>query len=206
MNTQLIRRAARFVLLFSMGFDAAPAYRAQGVHDARIAGRQILNPAPPPAPRITGAALFGVVSATGEKPIKFSATGLPAGVRIDPASGWIAGRAPRKAGDVLVTLAVRKAKGSSRRKLTLRVGETIALTPPMGWNSWYVHSEGVSERAVRETAAAMQEKGLADHGWTYLNIDDCWMTAKASGKSGPKTWPTAARPSPCSTSPARTRC
>jgi alpha-galactosidase len=69
----------------------------------------------------------------------------------------------------------RNAKGSSRRRLTLRVGETIALTPPMGWNSWYAHSEGVSEQAIRETAAAMEEKGLTDHGWAYLNIDDCWM-------------------------------
>lgn len=61
---------------------------------------------------------------------------------------------------------------------TLRVGDTICLTPPMGWNSWYVQSEGVSDQAIRETAIAMEEKGLAAHGWTYLNIDDCWMGLK----------------------------
>jgi alpha-galactosidase len=52
----------------------------------------------------------------------------------------------------------------------------------MGWNSWYVHSEGVSDEAIRAIATAMEEKGLADHGWTYVNIDDCW-----SGLRDPKT-------------------
>jgi len=135
-------------------------------------------------PRITGAEIFGVrpgkpihfrVSATGEKPLTFSATGLPTGVTIEPDSGWITGRAPERPGDVIASLQVRNAKGGSTRKLTLRVGDTIGLTPPMGWNSWYVHSEGVSEKAVREIAAAMEAKGLTSHGWTYLNIDDCWM-------------------------------
>ena len=154
------------------------------MYDARIQDRQILTPAPPAEPRITGAAIFGVrpgkpirfrVSSTGEKPIEYSATGLPAGVSIDPASGWITGRASEHAGDLAVTLEARNPKGSSRRELSLRVGETICLTPPMGWNSWYVHSEGVSDKAIREIAASMEEKGLADHGWSYLNIDDCWM-------------------------------
>lgn len=154
------------------------------VYDARIHGRQILTPAPSVAPRLTGATLFGVrpgkplrfrVSATGEKPIAFSVSGLPDGTTIDAATGWISARAPSETGDIVVTVEARNAKGSAVRALTLRVGDTLALTPPMGWNSWYVHSEGVSDAAVREIAAAMAEKGLVDHGWTYLNIDDCWM-------------------------------
>lgn len=154
------------------------------LYDARIQGRQILTPAPSAAPRLTGATLFGVrpgkplrfqVSAAGEKPIAFSASGLPDGTTIDSATGWISGRAPSETGDIVVTVEARNAQGSAVRALTLRVGDTLALTPPMGWNSWYVHSEGVSDAAVREIAAAMAEKGLVDHGWTYLNIDDCWM-------------------------------
>lgn len=157
---------------------------SEKVYDARIDGREILTPPDSAEPRITGAAVFGVrpgkpvrfrVSATGEKPVVFSATGLPAGVTLDAASGWITGNAPQQPGDVAVELTARNAKGAARRTLTLRVGEEICLTPPMGWNSWYVHSEGVSDKAIREMAAAMEEKGLADHGWIYLNIDDCWM-------------------------------
>ena len=174
-----------FLLFTNLGvFATSSAAAGDGVYDARIDGRQILTPPAPAEPRITGAAIFGVrpgkpirfrVSATGQKPIQFTATGLPKGVTIDPVSGWITGRAPQQAGDAVVTLGVRNAKGSSKRELTLRVGETICLTPPMGWNSWYVQSEGVSDKAIREIAVSMEEKGLADHGWTYLNIDDCWM-------------------------------
>lgn len=153
-------------------------------YDARIEGRQILTPPPPDEPRLTGAAIFGVrpgrpihfrVSATGERPLVFSARGLPEGVTIDSATGWISGRAPESAGDVVVDVKAHNARGAATRPLTLRVGETICLTPPMGWNSWYVHSEGVSDRAIRDIASAMEEKGLAAHGWTYVNIDDCWM-------------------------------
>lgn len=154
------------------------------IHDARIEGREILTPAPAAAPRMTGAAIFGVrpgkpvffrVCATGERPLRFSADDLPADLSLDPATGWITGRAPAEAGDHVVKIRIQNAAGQAARPLTLRVGETICLTPPMGWNSWYVHSEGVSEAAIRETAAAMEAKGLTDHGWTYVNIDDCWM-------------------------------
>jgi len=153
-------------------------------YDATTTGKEILTPKPSASPKITGATIFGVrpgkpirfcVSATGEKPIAFSADGLPAGVSIDPDTGWITGRAPKQNGDVIISLTAKNSKGSDSRKLTLRVGDTICLTPPMGWNSWYVHSEGVSEKAIREIATAMKDKGLADHGWSYVNIDDCWM-------------------------------
>jgi alpha-galactosidase len=161
---------------------APPGFPA--VYDARIAGREILTPATPAEPRITGAPIFGVrpgkpvrfrVSATGEKPLQYAATGLPVGVALDPDTGWITGRAPEPVGDVDVVLTVSNAKGTDFRAWTLRVGDTICLTPPMGWNSWYVHSEGVSDAAIRDMATAMEAKGLTDHGWTYVNIDDCWM-------------------------------
>jgi len=154
------------------------------IYDATITGKEILTPKPAASPKITGATIFGVrpgkpirfcASATGEKPIAFSADGLPAGVSIDPDTGWITGRAPKQDGDVIINLTAKNSKGIDSRKLTLRVGDTICLTPPMGWNSWYVHSEGVSEKAIREIATAMKAKGLADHGWSYVNIDDCWM-------------------------------
>ncbi|MFT4177085.1 MAG: putative Ig domain-containing protein [Luteolibacter sp.] len=167
-----------------LGLLSPLAHADSITYDARTEGRQILTPAAPVTPKITGAQIFGVrpgkpvffrVSATGEKPITFSASGLPEGVTIDPASGWITGRAPSQAGDITVQLEAKSAKGTDQRTLTLRVGDTISLTPPMGWNSWYVQSEGVSDQNIRETAEAMAKKGLTDHGWTYLNIDDCWM-------------------------------
>lgn len=154
------------------------------VYDASIEGREILTPEATDAPRINSPSVFGVrtgkplyyrMAVSGEKPLTYSAKGLPDGLVLDPVTGWITGRAPEQSGDYMVTLSAKNDKGKSKKVLTIRVGDVIALTPPMGWNSWYIHSEGVSEAAIREMAEAMEEKGLDQYAWTYINIDDCWM-------------------------------
>lgn len=50
----------------------------------------------------------------------------------------------------------------------------LALTPPMGWNSWNKFACNVSEQLIRETADAMVRTGMRDAGYQYVNIDDCW--------------------------------
>ena len=52
--------------------------------------------------------------------------------------------------------------------------ENLALTPPMGWNSWNKFACDVSEKLIRETAEAMATNGMKAAGYTYINIDDCW--------------------------------
>ena len=52
--------------------------------------------------------------------------------------------------------------------------EGLALTPPMGWNSWNKFACDVDEKLIRETADAMVATGLKDAGYIYINIDDCW--------------------------------
>ena len=52
--------------------------------------------------------------------------------------------------------------------------DDLALTPPMGWNSWNYFSCNVSEELIRETADAMVSSGMKDAGYVYINIDDCW--------------------------------
>ncbi|HET9003870.1 MAG TPA: glycoside hydrolase family 27 protein [Gemmatimonadaceae bacterium] len=51
---------------------------------------------------------------------------------------------------------------------------SLALTPPMGWNSWNKFGCDVSEQLIRETADAMVRSGMRDAGYQYVNIDDCW--------------------------------
>jgi alpha-galactosidase len=156
-------------------------------YDATINGKEILTPASGDKPQINGAAVFGVrpgkpifyhMAASGVKPVNFTAEGLPEGVQIDANTGWITGRAPLTNGNYEITLVASNSKGKTKKKLMVRVGETFCLTPPMGWNSWYVQSEGVNEQAIRGIATAMEEKGLDQYGWTYINIDDCWMGAR----------------------------
>lgn len=147
-------------------------------------GTYVLTPKPGPLPRINGARVFGVrpgsaflftVPATGEAPLTYSADGLPDGLTLDSASGRITGViAGREAKTYSVMLKVRNALGETTRELRIVVGDRIALTPPMGWNSWNSWARAVDEPKVRATAEAMSRL-LKGHGWTYVNIDDTWQ-------------------------------
>lgn len=50
----------------------------------------------------------------------------------------------------------------------------LALTPPMGWNSWNTFAGNINESVVRETAEAMVKNGMKDAGYIYIVIDDTW--------------------------------
>ncbi|KAK2986006.1 hypothetical protein RJ640_024402 [Escallonia rubra] len=50
----------------------------------------------------------------------------------------------------------------------------LAITPPMGWNSWNHFSCKIDENVIRQTADAVVSTGLAKLGYNYVNIDDCW--------------------------------
>jgi len=52
--------------------------------------------------------------------------------------------------------------------------DNLALTPPMGWNSWNHFAERIDDKTVRAQADAMVASGLKDAGYTYINIDDTW--------------------------------
>ena len=54
------------------------------------------------------------------------------------------------------------------------IGDKLALTPPMGWSTWYMAYTSISQQMVLAQADAMISSGLADHGYSYVNIDDGW--------------------------------
>ncbi|MFC1747005.1 glycoside hydrolase family 27 protein [Candidatus Neomarinimicrobiota bacterium] len=56
----------------------------------------------------------------------------------------------------------------------------LALTPPMGWNSWNYFGCDVNEDLIRQTADAMVASGMKDAGYVYINIDDCWHGVRDS--------------------------
>ena len=45
----------------------------------------------------------------------------------------------------------------------------------MGWNSWYIHYNHVSELRIRDAARQMLASGMADYGYQYVNVDGCWQ-------------------------------
>jgi len=58
----------------------------------------------------------------------------------------------------------------------------LALTPPMGWNSWNKFACNVSEDLIKGMADAVVKSGMKDAGYVYVNIDDCWQVSRdASG-------------------------
>ncbi len=142
----------------------------------------ILTPKPSDLLKINGAKVFGVrpgnpflysIAATGKRPISFDAINLPGGLTIDKTNGQITGIVSLK-GEYKVTLLAQNELGQAERELRISVGEKIALTPPMGWNSWNCWACAVDDAKVRASADAMVSSGLVNHGWTYINIDDCW--------------------------------
>jgi len=145
--------------------------------------RPILTPKPSAAAKINGPTVYGArpghpflyrIPCTGLRPVQFSAQGLPPSLRLDPATGIITGVTPGKAGVYPLTLLASNAKGKSSRLFRIVVGETLALTPPMGWNTWYSDYGNPTGDKVRQAADAMISSSMADFGYQYVNVDDGW--------------------------------
>lgn len=145
----------------------------------------LLTPKAGKAPRINGPMVYGCrpgnpfiyrMPVTGERPMAFSVTGLPQSIKINPETGILTGVAP-EAGEYKVTFQAKNNHGKATRSFKIVSGATLALTPPMGYNHWYYHYDHITEQLMREAADVMVSSGMADVGYQYVNIDDCWMNA-----------------------------
>lgn len=140
-----------------------------------------------PIPRINGPRVVGCspgkpflfrVPTSGRRPFEFTAEGLPAGIAIDPETGVLSGTAPLE-GSYEFTVKVSGPNGVAQRKLKIVSAENgLALTPPMGWNSWNVWGTSVDDDKVRDSAREFERTGLADFGYAYINIDDGWEAGR----------------------------
>lgn len=146
--------------------------------------KMLLTPKPGPQPKINGPRLFGArpghpfvyrIPCTGARPMRFAVEQLPAGLELEADTGIVRGTVPREPGEYPLTFRATNEHGTCAKAFTLVVGDTLALTPPMGWNSWYIHYFRVNEQHMRNAAVSMIQSGMADYGYMYVNIDDCWM-------------------------------
>jgi alpha-galactosidase len=115
--------------------------------------------------------------------MEFSVDGLPAGLQVDSKTGQITGSL-KEGGQHIVTLRAKNSLGNIERKFRIVVGEDIALTPPMGWNSWNCWGSRVDAEKVLQSARGMVSSGLINHGWTYINIDDAWQGKRGGEFNG----------------------
>lgn len=153
---------------------------------ATSGGAVILTPGSPSTPQIHGPKVFGVrpgspfiytIPATGNRPMQFSADGLPVGLVLDAATGQMKGSLNR-AGVYEVTLRARNDLGQADRPFKIVVGDQFGLTPAMGWNSYNTYDIKVTQKQILAAAHAMINSGLAQHGWSYINTDDGWQGAR----------------------------
>ena len=154
--------------------------------------REVLTPSPPAEPVLNGPRVYGVrpghpflyrIPCTGERPMTFVAEGLPEGLVLDPATGIIRGAiVDGTQRTYRVKLAARNGRGSAERELRIVAGDTLALTPPMGYNHWYTHYNRITQKMMEEAADIIVASGLADAGYQYVNVDDCWMNAAGVSK------------------------
>ncbi|MBL7138196.1 MAG: alpha-galactosidase [Bacteroidales bacterium] len=167
----------------------------------------LCTPAPPASPRINGATVFGcrpgkpflfAIAATGERPLTYAATGLPVGLTLDVNTGIITGETggtsltsqtsltgptsptglTSPTSEYQVEIVATNRHGADTGVLKIVIGDRIALTPPMGWNSWNCWGLAVDQEKVLATAKAFRDMGLINHGWTFVNIDDGWEIPK----------------------------
>ena len=150
---------------------AGPHETKPAIHNPRIVGTT------------PGRPFLFLIPATGEGSLTYSAEDLPAGLALDEHTGIISGSLAA-AGKTAVRVTINGSAGSASSILTIVGGEhRLALTPPMGWNSWNVWGDKVDAAKVRAAADAMVSSGLARHGFEYINIDDTWESQRdASGE------------------------
>ena len=84
-------------------------------------------------------------------------------------------------GTYIVRLKATNKLGSYEREFRICVGDRLALTPPMGWNSFNSFGWGVTQKHIEMNAQALVTSDLINHGWAYVNIDRGWEGYKREG-------------------------
>ena len=145
--------------------------------------KYILTPPSVKTPKINSPKLFGAtpnnsvlytIATTGERPMSFSVKNLPKGLSVDTKTGIISGKIAQK-GVYSTVLKAKNTFGEATKELKIVIGDTIALTPPIGWNGWNSWARNIDREKVIASADALVKMGLSQHGWTYINIDDAWQ-------------------------------
>jgi alpha-L-fucosidase len=116
------------------------------------------------------------VASGGRRPIRYTAKNLPAGLKLDAKTGLITGRLAQP-GEFNFTVLAKNSSGQAETRIKLRTGNTVALTPPLGWNSYDAFGDSVTEAETLANARYLKKYLLA-HGWNYVVIDFRWYDSE----------------------------
>lgn len=106
-----------------------------------------------------GKYFFYTIPVSGQRPMKIDVKHLPAGLSYNPGNGIISGRIDQNGKYKLEIIAENK-KGTANKYFTIVAGDKLALTPPMGWSSWYSYGRKAKEADILKTAQLMKHYGL----------------------------------------------
>lgn len=62
--------------------------------------------------------------------------------------------------------------------------EGLAMTPPMGWNSWNTFQTNINEQLVKDVVDRLVTSGMKEAGYTYVVLDDGWMAKERDSITG----------------------
>ena len=69
----------------------------------------------------------------------------------------------------------------------------LGRTPPMGWNTWNRYYCDINQTIIYTNTDSLIRLGLADIGYKYVNVDDCWLTKERDSRGhvivDPHTFP-----------------
>ncbi|MEI8376747.1 MAG: putative Ig domain-containing protein [Planctomycetota bacterium] len=198
-RTQRITLIAVIIALLLVPLVSRYAAAASNPVAATVEEAVILTPKPGPTPRINGPKVYGCgpshpflyrIPCTGVRPMIFATEGLPSSLKLDSMTGIITGTVPER-GEYRVTFTAKNQFGRSERVMKIVAGDRLSLTPQMGFNDWYAYYNRVTDLDMRTAADIMIAKGMADAGYQYVNIDDCWMGKRdaAGNITGNKKFP-----------------
>lgn len=119
------------------------------------------------------------LAATGQGPMQFSVRRLPHDLILDPRSGIITGELEHN-GDYTFTALASNSTGIAKTHIKVVCGDTLALTPPMGWNSYDAFGDSVVESEVISNAIWLKNH-LQPFGWDTIVVDFRWYDSLADG-------------------------
>ena len=133
------------------------------------------------APSINCASVFGAspkkpiifrIPVSGERPITYSAS-LPEGLSLD---GNIITGSIAEEGTYSVVLTAENAKGHCEKTVSFEIKEgNVLLSPLLGFTSWNAFGAGVTQKDMIDVAEKMVESGIAEYGYSYVNLDSGWQ-------------------------------
>ena len=133
------------------------------------------------APHFNGAQVIGIhpktpllyrFAVSGTRPMTLSASGLPTELELDPRTGTLTGTL-KSEGKLTFTASAANAAGKVSAEFKIVCGGALALTPPLGWNSYDAFGDNVVESEVRANAGYLAEK-MQQFGWDTVLVDYRW--------------------------------